>query len=115
MMFDLPKFWVGTSVFVLIIGVVIAAVSAAFNAFIGMPTKGYQQVVTQTAPIQAADGKGGPVKIEREVAASAALPLSPLVHRKIATDIAVAMPKLFEPKPLIVPEPKSTRRGGPSN
>jgi hypothetical protein len=114
MMFDLRKFWVGTLVFVLIIGVVIAAVSAAFNAFIGMPTKGYQQVVTQTKPIQAADGKGVPVEIEREVAAPPAPSLSPLVPRKIATDIAVAMPQMFEPKPLIVPEPKSTRRGGSS-
>jgi hypothetical protein len=115
MMFDLPKFWVGTSVFVLIIGVVIAAVSTAFNAFIGMPTKGYQQVVTQTAPIQAAGDKGVPIEIERAIAAPAALLLSPLVNRKVATDIAVGMPKIFEPKPLIVPEPKSTRRGGPSH
>jgi hypothetical protein len=118
MMFDLRKFWLGTAAYGLIIGVVIAAVGAAFSAFIGMPTKGYQQVVTQTAPIQAEGGKGVPVEIEREVAAPSALPLPPLVHRPPATTTAVAMTPpqiIMRPVPqIIVPEPKSPRRGGPS-
>ena len=117
-MFDLRKFWLGTAVYVLIIGVVIAAVCAAFNAFIGMPSKRYQQVVTQPAPIQAWGGKGGPVEIEREATAPSALPLPPLVHRTTpATNIAVAMtppqiivrePQIIVPEPLIVPERNST-------
>ena len=117
-MFDLRTFWLGTAVYGLIIGVVIAAVGAAFNAFIGMPNKGYQQVVTQTAPIQAEGSKGVPVEIEREVAAPSALPLPPLVHRPPATNTAVAMTPpqiIMRPVPqIIVPEPKSNRRGGPS-
>jgi hypothetical protein len=114
MMFDLRKFWLGTAAYVLITGVVIAAVGAAFNAFIGIPTKGNQQAVTPTAPIQATGGKGVPVEIEREIAAPRALPLSPSVQRTPATNIAVSVPQLAVPKPLIVPEPRSTRRGGPS-
>ena len=89
-MFDLRKFWLGTAVYVLIIGVVIAVVAAAFNTFIGMPTKEYQQVVTQTAPIQG--GKVVPVEIKREDKAPSALPLPPLVHRTTpATNVAEAM------------------------
>src|ERR1700704_2273202 len=91
MMFDLRKFWLGIAMYGLIIGVVIAAVGAAFNAFIGMPTNGYRQAGTQTAPIQAEGGKGVPVAIGREVAAPSALPLPPLVHRPPATNTAVAM------------------------
>ena len=114
-MFDLRKFWLATAMYGLIIGVVIAAVGAAFSAFIGMPTKGYQQVVTQTAPIQAEGGKGVPVEIEREVAAPGALPVSPLAHRTPATNIAATMtpPQTIVHGPqIIVPERKSTRRGG---
>ena len=110
-MFDLPKFWLGTAVYVLIIGVVIAGVGVSFNVLIGMPAKDpYKQVVRQTE-----SSKATPVEIKREPAAPSALPLSPLVRRTPATDIAVAMPQIFEPKPLIVPEPKSTGRRGPSN
>ena len=100
---------------VFVIGAVIAAVGVAFNAFIGMPSKEYQQVVTRTAaPIQAGNGMEMPIEIERDVAVPGRLPLSPLVHRTPATNIEVAMPQLIVPKPLIVREPKSTRRGGPS-
>jgi len=113
-MFDVRKFWLGTAVYVLITGLAIAAVGAAFHVFIGLPSRGYQPVVTQTAPIQATSGKGVPVDIEREVAAPGALPVSPLVHRTPATNIAASMPQLVAPKPLIVPEPRSPRRGGPS-
>jgi hypothetical protein len=118
-MFDLRKFWLGTAVYVLITGVVTAAVGAAFYVFIGvpatgLPTNGSQQVVTPTAPIQAAGAKAVPVEIERQIAAPGALPLSPLVHRTPATNIAASMPQLSVPKSLIVPEPRSTRRSGPS-
>jgi len=99
-MFDLRKFWLGTTVYVLIIGAVIAGVGMSFNVLIGMPAKDpYKQVVT-------------PVDIKREAAAPSQ-PMSPLVRRTPATDIAVSMPQLFEPKPLIVSEP-GYRRGGPS-
>jgi hypothetical protein len=124
-MFDLRRFWLATSVFVLIIGGVIAAVGAAFSAFISMPTKGHQQVVTQPAPIQAAVvpiqaavvKEAPPVELERTDTTPAALPPSPSssVHRKRATKTAVATPQIAAPKPLIVPERKSTRRGGSSD
>jgi hypothetical protein len=112
-MFDVRKFWVGTSVFALMIGVVTAAVGAAFYTFIGMPTKGYQPVVTQSPPIQTTGANPVPVAIERVVPPSA-LPVSPSVYRKAPADIAVAMPQIYEPKPIIVPEFKSSRRGNSS-
>jgi hypothetical protein len=133
MVFDLRKFWLGTAVYIFIIGVAIAAVGGAFSALIGMPTKGYQQVVTQTAPIQAAGSKEVPVETEREVAAPGAqlranlivepapdvdldrppLPLSPLVRRTPAPNITAMTPPqiIMSPVPqIIVPEPTSTRR-----
>ena len=110
-MFDLRKFWLGTAAYVLIIGVVIAAVGAAFNAFIGLPAKGSQQAVTPTAPIQVWGGKVAPVEIEREVAAPSALARSSLVHHTPVTNITVAVPQIIVPEPLIAPEHKSTRQG----
>ena len=72
-MFDQRKFWLAVSVFVLMIGAVITAAGAAFNAFVGMPTKEHRQVVTQSAPIQAAVVNELPFEIKREVAAPAVL------------------------------------------
>ena len=79
---------------------------------IGMPSKVVQQAVTQPAPSQAADGKGVTTQIEREAAAPAALPLPPPVRPPPPSDTAAAMPELFVPAPLIVPERRSTRRRG---
>ena len=112
-MFDQRKFWLAVSVFVLMIGAVITAAGAAFNAFVGMPTKEHRQVVTQSAPIQAAVVEELPFEIKREVAAPAALPQSPLVHCKVAADAAVATPQIAVPASLVLPERKpSTRRDG---
>jgi hypothetical protein len=111
MMFDLPKFWLGTALYVLIIGVVIAVVGAAFNTFIGIPAKEYHQVVTHRAPIQGS--KVVPVEITREKAPSV-LPLPPSVHRTPTTNAAEAMTPpqtVVREIQIIVPEPKSTRRG----
>jgi hypothetical protein len=107
-MFDLRKFWLGMSVYVLIIGGVIAAVGVAFNALIGMPTRASQQVVTQ--PVETTGGKVGRVETGREVAVPASLPQPSSVPRKAATGMAEALPQLAEPKSLIAPEPRSTRR-----
>ena len=119
LMFDLRRFWLGTVVYGLMIGAVIAAAFVAFRAFIGLPTQGPSpQVVTQQpAPIQATAGKGVPVEIERKSAAPAVPPPSPppsppAVQRKPAPNVAAAMPQIFVPEPLIVPEPRSSRRGG---
>ena len=108
-MFDLRKFWLVTAASVLTIGLVTAAIGAAFFAFIGMPTNENQQVVTQTAPIQVLRD-AVPVASEREAAARSALPPSPVVHHAPATKISVPSPQIITPKPIIVPEPKSTRR-----
>jgi hypothetical protein len=117
-MFDLRKFWLGIAVYGLIVGVVIAAVGAAFSALIGMPSQEHQQVVIPAAPIQAQDGKAVPVEIEREVAAPAAPTPSPVVPRPPAPNRAAALKPsqiAMPPVPqIIVPEPRSTRRGGPS-
>jgi hypothetical protein len=110
------KYWLGTAIYVLIIGVVIAGACVGFNAFVGMPSKEpYQQFVTQTAPIQGSSGKGTPVEIKRELSAPTALPLSPYVQHTPAVNIAVAMtpPQIAVPEPqIIVPERKPTRRVG---
>jgi len=112
-MFDQRKFWLAVSVFVLMIGAVITAAGAAFNAFVGMPPKEHRQVVTQSAPIQAAVVEELPFEIKREVAAPAALPQSPLVHCKVAADAAVATPQIAVPASLVLPERKpSTKRDG---
>ena len=112
-MFDQRKFWLAVSVFVLMIGAVITAAGAAFNAFVGMPPKEHRQVVTQSAPIQAAVVEELPFEIKREVAAPAALPQSPLVHCKVATNTAVATPQIAVPASLVLPERKpSTKRDG---
>jgi hypothetical protein len=124
MIFDLRKFWFVAAAYALIVGAGIAVVCAGFYAFIGIPTKGFQQVVTQPAAAQASSSKAGPVEIEREVAAPSARPPSPSVHRAPAANIAVAMtppqtvgpvPEIIVPEPkIIVPEPRSTRRSRPS-
>ena len=112
-MFDQRKFWLAVSVFVLMIGAVITAAGAAFNAFVGMPTKEHRQVVTQSAPIQAAVVNELPFEIKREVAAPAAIAQSPLVHCKVAADAAVATPQIAVPASLVLPERKpSTKRDG---
>jgi hypothetical protein len=114
-MFDSRKFWLGTAMYVLIFGAVIAVVGAAFSALVGMPTKEYPQVVTQTEPNQG--GKVVPVANEREAMAPSAIPLPPLIHRTPATNVAGAMapPQTFGREiQIIVPEPKSTRRSGSS-
>ena len=110
-MFDQRKFWLTISMFVLMIGAVIATAGAAFNALVGMPPpKDSQQVVTLMAPIQSAGGTAVPVEIERGVAAPAALPLSALVHHKPATIIAVTTPQIAVPAQLVVAERESTKR-----
>lgn len=109
-MFDLRKFWLATAAYGLTIGLVIAAVCVAFATFIGMPTKGYQQTVTQPAD-QLEGANGVRAEIRREAAAPAAPPAIPLAHRTPAANIVAEMPQLVVPKPLIVPEPGSTRRG----
>ena len=114
MIFDLRKFWLATAVYGLIIGGTIAAVGAAFHAFIGMPTKAFQPVVTPAAPIQASGGKAAPVAIERKIAAPGELPPSAPVRPAPAANIAVTStpPEFNLPLPqIIVPEPRSTRRG----
>ena len=112
-MFDQRKFWLAVSVFVLMIGAVITAAGAAFNAFVGMPTKEHRQVVTQSAPIQVAVVEELPFEIKREVAAPAAIAQSPLVHCKVATNTAVATPQIAVPASLVLPERKpSTKRDG---
>src|ERR1700709_2622916 len=109
MMFDLPKFWLGTALYVVIIGVVIAVVGAAFNTFIGMPAKEYHQIVTQTAPMHG--DKVVPVEITREDKAPSVLPLPPSVPRTPATNAAEAMTPpqtVVREIQIIVPEPKPT-------
>jgi hypothetical protein len=116
MMFDLRKFWLGTTVYVLIIGVVIASACVGFNALIGMPTKEtYQQTVTQTEATRGWSGKATPVEINRKSAAPATVPLSPNVQPAPAANIAVAMTPPRIPVPeiqIIVPERKPTRAAG---
>ena len=99
-MFDVRRFWLGTAGYGVTIGAVIVAVCVAFNAFIGMPRQGDrpQQIVTQSAPVQ---GSGGN---------SAVPPPSPLIHRNPAPTNTAVAPQIFVPEPLIVPEPRSTRR-----
>jgi hypothetical protein len=111
MMFDLRKFWLGTTAFVLIIGVVIAGVCVSFNVLIGIPAKEtYRQAVTQTEPIQGSTGKGRPVEIKHEPAAPAPLPVSPYVQRTPAANIALTSPQIVVPEiQIIVPERKLRR------
>ena len=110
-MFELRKFWLSTTVYVLIIGVVIASACVGFIALIGMPTKEtYRQAVTQTEPIQGSTGKGMPVEIKREPAASATPPMSPYVQRTPAANIAMTSPQIVVPEiQIIVPERKLRR------
>ena len=113
-MFDLRRFWLGTAAYVLIIGAVIAAGGAAFNAFIGLPAKVHQQAVMPTAQILPSGSKVVPVGIERGVVAPGALPRSSMVQQAPATNIAVVVPQIIVPEPLIMREPNSARRGRPS-
>jgi hypothetical protein len=148
-MFDLRKFWLGTTVYLLISTAVVTGVGTAFYAFVGMPTKAFQQVASQPGPSQVVSHVV-PAQIESEVAAPAALPPPPLPPKVVsqpgpsrfvggeavpaqmeselaapaapaplslrrpvpASDAAVAMPQLFVPAPLIVPERRSIRRRG---
>jgi hypothetical protein len=118
MMFDLRKFWLGTTLYVLIIGAVIASVCVGFNALIGMPAKEtHRQAVTPTESSQGTTGKGMPVEIKREPATSAATPVSPQVRRAPAANIAAAMTPSQIAVPdikIIVPERRSTKGAGPS-
>ena len=116
-MFDLRKFWLGTTVYVSIIGVVIASACVGFNALIGMPTKEtYQQTVTPTEAVQGSSGKRTPVEINRGSAAPAAVPLTSYVRPAPAANVAVAMtpPQIAVPEiHIIVPERKPIRGAGP--
>ena len=112
-MFDLRKFWLGTTVYILIIGVVIASACVGFNALIGMPTK---ETYRQTEAVQGSSGKRTPVEINHESAAPIAVPLSPYVQPAPAANVAVAMtpPQIVVPEiRIIVPERKPTRGAGP--
>jgi hypothetical protein len=117
-MFDLRKFWLGAAVYGLIVGGVIVAAGAAFNTFIGMPTKVGEQVVAPTAPIQVGGGNAVPVETAQEVATPEALAQAPTVRRPPVTSIAAtpSPPKMIMPPvpQIIVPEPRSTRRDGSS-
>src|SRR4029079_8359352 len=114
-MFDLRKFWLATTAYGLVIGVVIAAVCVAFATFISLPTKEFPQIVTQPATIRLEGGKGVRAEIQRDVAAPRAPPASPLPPLTPTANIVAEMPQLVVPKPRIVPEPGSTRRGIPRN
>ena len=117
-MFDLRKFWLGTAVYVLIIGGVIASACVGFNFLFGMPAKEtHPRTVTQTETVQSTSGKGAPVEINRESAAPAAVPRSPYVRPAPTANIAAAMtpPQIAVPEiQIIAPERKPTRAAGPS-
>ena len=115
-MFDLRKFWLGTTAYVLIIGVVITGACVGFNALIGMPSKEtYRQTAPQTEAARGSSGKGTPVEINRGSAAPAAVPRSPYVRPAPAANVAVAMtpPQIVVPEiQIIVPERKPARGAG---
>jgi hypothetical protein len=112
-MFDLRTFWLGTAVYILITGAVIAGVGTAFYAFVGMPAKQpIPQVASQPGPSQVVVDHAAPARKEPEGPAPASRPPPTLRRPLPASDTAVAMPQLFVPAPLIVPERGSSRRRG---
>jgi hypothetical protein len=117
MMFDLRKFWLRITMYVFIIGVVVASACVGFKALIGVPSKeNYQQTVTQPEAVQGSSSKGMRVQINREPAAPAAVPLSPHVQPAPVGNLAVAMtpPQVVVPEiQIIVPERKPTRGPAP--
>jgi hypothetical protein len=123
-MFNLTKFWLGTAAYVVIIGAVIAAACVIFASFVGKPADGEaEQFATQPASIpdskaeSVQDSKATPAEIKPAVAAPSAAPMAPVARRKPATSIAEAIPPLRTTVPdlqIIVPEPRSNRRGSSS-
>ena len=116
-MFDLRRFWLGTAVYVLIIGAVIAGVCLGFNALIGMPAKEtYRQAVTPTESSQGTTGKGMPAEFKRrEPATSAAAPVYPQVRRAPAANMAAAMTPAQIAVPdikIIAPERRAAKGAG---
>src|ERR1051325_5337048 len=115
-MFDLRKFWLTTTAYVLIPGIVIVGAGVGFHALVGMPTKETsRQSVTATEPIKESTGRGMPAEIRREPPAPASpapTPQSSYVQRAsparsaaAATPSRVAVPEIQ----IIVPERKSTK------
>ena len=103
MMFDLRKFWLGTAIYVSVIGVVTAALGAAFYVLIGVSAP-------PTARVQTSGDKGIPVESSRDVAAPRAVTRPSLVHQTPVIDTATTMPQLVAPKPIIVEERASSQR-----
>jgi hypothetical protein len=111
-MFDLRRFWLGTAVYVFITGAVVAAAGGAFYALVGMPSKESRPDVTQLSRPAAPRVQTKSAEIEPEVASPAPRPrLAPTAPGTMD----VTMPQLFDPAPLIVPEPRSNRRRGPTS
>lgn len=102
------KFWIGTAVYVTLVGGVIAGAAAAFSTVVGLPAKGTSnQVVAQMEPIQRTSGKWTPVEIKREATTPPAPPLPPYVSPRLA---ATANATTTAMKPIMVPERKVAER-----
>src|SRR5215207_7323255 len=95
------KFWIGTAVYVTLVGGVIASAAVAFDRVVGLPAKGASnQVVTQMGPVQRTSGKWTPVEIKREPPTSVAPPIPPYVApRLVATANAATATK--QPKTIV--------------
>ena len=102
------KFWIGTLVYVTVVGGIIGGAAAAFNAVIGMPTRGAsKEIVAQMEPIQKTSGKWTPIEIKRESTTPVAPPLPPYVAPRLAA--ANAATTIKQPQ-IIAPERKVAER-----
>jgi hypothetical protein len=111
-MFDLPRFWLVTAVYVFITGAVVAAAGGAFYALVGMPANESRPDVTQLNRPAAPPVQTKSAEIEPEVASPAP---RPRLVPALPSTMDVTMPQLYVPAPLIVPEPRSNRRRGPTS
>ena len=107
------KFWIGTAVYVTIVGGVIAGAAAAFDSLVGLPAKGASnQAVAQMGPIQRTSGKWTPVEIKREATTPPAPPLPPYVAPRLAAT-ANATTALKQPQ-IVVRERKMAEHKQPT-
>lgn len=109
------RFWIGTAVYVTLVGGVIAGAAVAFNALVGLPTKGASnQVVAQMGPTQRTSGKWTPVEIKREATTPPAPPLPPYVSPHLtasnATPGSKQQPQIAKQRPIVVAERRTAAR-----
>jgi len=98
------KFWIGTAVYVTLVGGVIASAAVAFDRVVGLPAKGASNtVVEQMGPVQRTSGKWTPVEIKRETKTPPAPALPPYVAPRLAMN-ANATTAMIQPQKMKQPQ-----------